>query len=100
VFVLSVSRDKDVAGIVSELAPVTRACVATAAEATRSCDPDELAALAWSAGIAEVLVERAPVAALARARALLQPGDRLCVSGSVFLAGELRRHLVAAARGV
>ncbi len=100
VFVLSVSRDKDVAGIVSELAPVTRACVATAAEATRSRDPDELAALAWSAGVADVEVERAPVAALARARALLQPGDRLCVSGSVFLAGALRGHLVAAARGV
>ena len=93
VFVLSVSRDKDVAGIVSELAPVTRACVATAAEATRSRDPDELAALAWSAGIADVEVERAPVAALARARALLQPGDRLCVSGSVFLAGALRAAL-------
>ena len=100
VFVLSVSRDKDVAGIVSELASVTRACVATGAEATRSLDPDELAALAWSAGIEEVAVERAPTAALARARALQQPGERLAVSGSIFLAGALRRHLVAAARGV
>jgi dihydrofolate synthase / folylpolyglutamate synthase len=100
VFVISVSRDKDAAGIMSELAPVTRACVATAAEATRSLDPDELAALAWSAGIGEVEVVRDPLAALARARALLRPGERLAVSGSVFLAGALRRHLVAAARGV
>jgi dihydrofolate synthase / folylpolyglutamate synthase len=100
VFVVSISRDKDAAGIVEALAPVTRACVMTAAEATRSRDPEELASLAWAAGVAAVLAEPAPEAALARARALLEPGDRLAVVGSVFLAGALRRHLVAAAHGV
>ena len=100
VLVLSISRDKDAAGIVAELAPVTRACVATAAEASRSIPPDELASLAWAAGIAEVSVEAEPLAALERARALMQKGARLAVSGSVFLAGALRRHLVAAARAV
>ena len=100
VFVLSISRDKDAAGILAELAPVTRACVATAAEATRSLDPEEIASLAWAAGIGAVETEPEPVKALERARALLRPGDRIAVSGSVFLAGALRRHLVAAARAV
>jgi dihydrofolate synthase/folylpolyglutamate synthase len=100
VFVLSVSRDKDAAGIVAELAPVTRACVATAAEATRSIPPDEIAQLAWAVGIEEVVAEPEPLAALGRARALMREGDRLAVAGSVFLAGALRRHLVAAARAV
>ena len=100
VFVLSISRDKDAAGILAELAPVTRACVATAAEPTRSVDPEEIASLAWAAGIGAVETEPEPVQALARARALLRPGDRIAVSGSVFLAGALRRHLVAAARAV
>jgi len=98
--VLSISRDKDAAGIVEALAPLTRFCVATAAEATRSRDPEELVSLAWAAGIPESCAEPEPLAALARARAALQPGDRLAVVGSVFLAGALRRHLVAAARGV
>ncbi len=100
VFVLSISRDKDAAGIVAELAPVTRVCVATGAEATRSIGADELAALAWAAGIGEVVVEPEPLPALERARALLREGDRLAVSGSVFLAGALRRHLVAKANAV
>ena len=100
IFVLSISRDKDAAGIVSELAPVTRGCVATAAEASRSLDPNEIAGFAWASGIAEVAVEPEPLAALARARAMLRSGDRLAVAGSVFLAGALRRHLVAAARDV
>lgn len=100
VFVLSISRDKDAAGIVAELAPVTRACVATAAEASRSIDPEEIASFAWASGIAEVAIEPEPLRALERARALLVEGDRLAVAGSVFLAGALRRHLVAAARAV
>jgi dihydrofolate synthase/folylpolyglutamate synthase len=100
VFVLSISRDKDAAGIVAELAPVTRVCVATGAEALRSIGAEELASLAWAAGIGEVVAEPEPLLALERARALLRSGDRLAVSGSVFLAGALRRHLVAAARAV
>jgi len=100
VFVLSISRDKDAAGIVAELAPVTRICVATGAEALRSIPAEELASLAWASGIGEVAAEPEPLAALARARALMREGDRLAVSGSVFLAGALRRHLVAAARAV
>jgi dihydrofolate synthase/folylpolyglutamate synthase len=100
VFVLSISRDKDAAGIVAELAPVTRACVATAAEASRSIDPNEIASLAWASGVSEVAVEPEPLAALARARALLRAGDRLAVAGSVVIAGALRRHLVGATRAV
>ena len=100
VFVLSVSRDKDAAGIMEALAPLTRACVTTAAEATRSVDPETLASFAWAAGIAEVDARPEPLAALERARALLRPGDRLAIAGSVFLAGALRRHLVGGAGGV
>ncbi|MFI5314629.1 MAG: bifunctional folylpolyglutamate synthase/dihydrofolate synthase [Myxococcota bacterium] len=100
VFVLSISRDKDAAGIVAELAPVTRACVATAAEASRSIPPDEIASLARAAGVGEVAVEAEPLAALSRARELMQRSDRLAVAGSVFLAGALRRHLVASPRAV
>ena len=100
VFVLSISRDKDAAAIMAELAPVTRGCVATGAEASRSLAPEEIASLAWASGIAEVIVEPDPLAALERARALMREGDRLAISGSVFLAGALRRHLVAAARAV
>jgi dihydrofolate synthase/folylpolyglutamate synthase len=99
VLVLSISRDKDAAGILSELAPVTRACVVTAAAPQRSLPPDDVAAFAWAVGIEETHVEPEPRAALAKARALLRPGERLGIAGSVFLAGALRRHLLAARTG-
>ncbi len=99
VFVLSISRDKDAAGILAELAPVTRACVATAAEPQRSLDPDDVAAFAWASGIEHTEIEPDPRKALERARALLRPGERLAVAGSIFLAGALRRHLLATRAG-
>lgn len=93
--VLCVSRDKDAAGIVAELAGVTRLCVATAVEPQRSLDPDELAVLAWAAGIPDVEVERDPHLALALARRRIAPGEGIAIAGSIFLAGALRPDLLA-----
>jgi len=96
--VLCVSRDKDAAGIVAELAEVTRLCVATAVEPQRSIDPDALEALAWAAGIPEVVVEPDPARALALARRQTGPGEGIAIAGSIFLAGALRPHLLAERR--
>jgi len=93
--VLAVSRDKDAAGIVAELAEVTRLCVATAVEPQRSLDPGELAALAWAAGIPEVEIEHDPQRALALARSRIGAGEGIVIAGSIFLAGALRPHLLA-----
>ena len=92
---LAVSRDKDAAGIIAELAGVTRLCVATAVEPQRSLDPDELAALAWASGIPDVEVERDPVRGLEIARRRKGDGAGIVIAGSIFLAGALRPHLLA-----
>jgi dihydrofolate synthase/folylpolyglutamate synthase len=99
VLVVSISRDKDAAGILSELAPQAHACVLTHAEGVRSLAPESLVPLAWAAGIEQVEAVRDPHRALARARARRQPTDLLVVSGSLYLAGRLRPALVAAAEG-
>ncbi len=95
--VLCLSRDKDAAGIVAELADVTRLCVATAVEPQRSLDSDALAALAWAGGIPDVEVAHSPLAALALARRRIGPGEGILIAGSIFLAGALREHLLAEA---
>lgn len=95
--VVCVSRDKDAAGILAELAEVTRLCVATAVEPQRSLAPEELAALAWAVGIADVEVEPDPLRALALARRRLGAGEGIAIAGSIFLAGALRPHLLAEA---
>ena len=92
---LSVSRDKDAAGIIAELSDVTRLCVATAVEPQRSLDPDELAALAWAAGIPDVEVEPDPLRALELARRRSGVDGGIVIAGSIFLAGALRPHLLA-----
>ncbi len=97
VTVLSISRDKDAAGILGEIAPVTRRLVLCRAETQRSRDPETLEPLAWACGIEQVEVVPDPPVALERARQALEPGELLVVTGSFYLAGALRPLLVAAA---
>jgi dihydrofolate synthase/folylpolyglutamate synthase len=93
VLVVAISRDKDCAGIFQELAPLARACVITRAEAARSADPEALAPLAWASGIEPVEIDADPLRAVARARALVRPGEGLLITGSIYLAGAVRSGL-------
>ena len=88
--VVSISRDKDAAGILYELASPTRAAVISRAEPLRSQNPDALVPLARAAGIETVETCADPAEALKRAREALQPGELLVVTGSVYLAGAVR----------
>ena len=93
VLVVSISSDKDAAGLLEELAPRTRAVVITLAEPLRSAPPETLAPLAGSAGIETVETCDDPRQALERARAWRRPDEALVVTGSVYLAGALRSSL-------
>ena len=95
VLIVSLARDKDAAGFFSELAEPTRACVLTRAEPTRSAPPGDLEPFARAAGIETVETREAPVVALERALELIQPGELLVVTGSLYLAGVLRTRLAA-----
>jgi dihydrofolate synthase/folylpolyglutamate synthase len=98
VTVLSISRDKDAAGILGEIAPVTRHLVLCRSEKQRSRDPQTLEPLAWACGIEQVEVEPDPRVALERARQALEPGELLVGTGSFYLAGALRPLLLATVR--
>lgn len=93
VLVVSISRDKDAAGVLHELAPPTRAALITCAEPLRSEDPEALAPLAWAAGIEQVETCSQPGEALKQARRWLAPGELLVLTGSVYLAGAVRASL-------
>ncbi|MEE2703789.1 MAG: cyanophycin synthetase [Myxococcota bacterium] len=95
VLLVSLARDKDAAGFFAELAGDTRACVLTRAEPTRSAPPEELEPFARAAGIECIETDELPVAALKRALGLLQPGELLVITGSMYLAGVLRTRLAA-----
>jgi dihydrofolate synthase / folylpolyglutamate synthase len=90
------SSDKDVAGMFRVLGPHFDAAYLTRyTNNPRAVAPEELKRL-WSAACtvpAETFAT--PAEAIATARAAAGPGDVVCVTGSVFLAGEVRPMLVA-----
>jgi dihydrofolate synthase/folylpolyglutamate synthase len=91
-FVLSLSRDKKIADIVATLAPIAHAVIVTHFHSPRSCDPHALAELVRQHGVA-VQLEPDPVVALAQARCQAQSTDVICVTGSLYLVGEIKTRL-------
>lgn len=101
--ILGASLDKDVAGILAELAPVSDLLLCTHAHHPRAFDPQELAALAAAVMRAHGAPSTAPRAAPSVDAALTQaldwaaPADVICFAGSLFIAAEgreawARRH--------
>ena len=88
-FVLGILADKDAAGIVAALVPLARRFILVAPSSARASAPDALRALI-PAGV-DVTVAGVPAEALERAAA---PADGvICVAGSLFLIGDVLRHL-------
>ncbi|MCS7017075.1 MAG: bifunctional folylpolyglutamate synthase/dihydrofolate synthase [Gemmatales bacterium] len=87
--ILGCSRDKDIPGMLAELAPVVDAIYFTRYSASpRAVDPHELAQH-WP-GHAPCYVYPSPEQAWKAASSAAEANDLICITGSVFLAGELR----------
>lgn len=81
--VFAAMRDKDLPGLVAELAPIAARFIATTARNPRAAAPGDLAALAAAFRPTEAAPSLVEALALARARP-----DRILICGSLFLAGE------------
>lgn len=86
VAVCGVLGDKDIAGILSVLAPVIDSWVLAALEGPRAVSTSEIAAR-LPAGAMIVAQERDVLAACRAARAAAKPGDRIVVFGSFLTVG-------------
>jgi dihydrofolate synthase/folylpolyglutamate synthase len=92
--VFAASSDKDLAGMLGVLAPhFAHAFVTRYGQNTRSAPPEDLADLLRGSGLPATVCGTATEAWQA-ARAAAGPDDLVCVTGSVYLAGELRPVLV------
>jgi dihydrofolate synthase/folylpolyglutamate synthase len=87
--VFGAMKDKAVAAILRELAPIVRALICTTAPTPRAMDAVELAAIAGATGIEAAVVDD-PMEAIASARAHPEP---IVVAGSIFLIGAVRGRL-------
>jgi dihydrofolate synthase/folylpolyglutamate synthase len=97
ILVFASSKDKDYAGMLKLLLPEFDAIVLTRyVHNPRAADPAELLAVASATGVNSRPIETVdqPTSALARARRLAGPHDLVCITGSFFLAAELRPLLL------
>jgi dihydrofolate synthase/folylpolyglutamate synthase len=92
ILVLGISANKNLEGIIEELAPMATMTVATRAMVPRAASPQRVATLAakWSD---HVIAEEDTERALAQAIAETQPDDLLLVTGSLYLVGDAKRLL-------
>jgi dihydrofolate synthase/folylpolyglutamate synthase len=96
VLILGVSWDKDISGIVAELAPLGGRVIVTATRHPRALEPAKLAAQFSKQGItAEVAENVASAVELALARA--KPEDLICATGSIFVVAEVMEYLAGLA---
>jgi dihydrofolate synthase/folylpolyglutamate synthase len=98
VFVVGIAGDKDVDRMLERLAPQAAAFVFTRTGNPRAAPPEDLAARLAEVGPGKPADAAAkPAEALDRARELVGPADRIVVTGSMYLAGDILRILRPAA---
>ena len=89
--ILGITADKDKLGILRELLPLSKEVIMTTSGHPRAATPSELVELADELGVqaqVSVSVTEAVLQALQRAG----PEDMICVSGSIFVVGDLLYH--------
>jgi dihydrofolate synthase/folylpolyglutamate synthase len=92
VLILGASSDKDIRGMVAELAPLFPIVMVTSTHHPRALEPVQLAAEFSKRGIrAEVAENVASAVELALARA--KAGDLICATGSIFIVAEVMEYL-------
>ena len=95
VLVFAGSSDKDTAGMFRVLAPhFAEAIVTRYTTNPRAVPPESLAATWRAVSGRNAQVADTPTLALDRARRLAGEADLICITGSVFLAGEVRGALL------
>jgi len=97
VLVFSAARDKQVGSMLASARRVFDSIVLTRFTSnTRAMDAASLLRAARRAGFRTIRTMEPPIEALALARRTVGPGGFVCVAGSFFLAGEVRRAALRA----
>ena len=88
ILVIGASFDKEIASIVSELSPLFDKVIVTHSQHPRAAEPDALVAEFAQHGVETLVTDNVP-AALSLAKSLSGDNDLICVTGSLFVVGEV-----------
>jgi dihydrofolate synthase/folylpolyglutamate synthase len=92
ILIVGLSSDKDMAGILTELAPLAATVIATRSRHPRALRPSLLAQEVKSNNVVESTESVAE--AVERALTLAGPKDLVCATGSLFVVAEAREYLM------
>ena len=95
IYVMGLTLEKDATAMINSLGIENDdVVIATAVDSPRAMPAEELAKSLRSAGIETVIESEGPESAIENARAIALDDDHIVVTGSLYLVGEIRRHLV------
>ncbi len=89
IFVLAIARDKDIPAMLRLLAPHGADFIVTKTGNPRAADPAGLKKLLEELGAKSIHAAETPAKALDLARSHAGPADRICFTGSMYLAGNI-----------
>jgi dihydrofolate synthase/folylpolyglutamate synthase len=92
VLILGASSDKDIAGIVGELAPLASLTIVTRSRHPRALEPSLVLQELERQGVMGEVAESVATA-VERALAIANPGDLICATGSLFVAAEAIEYM-------
>jgi dihydrofolate synthase/folylpolyglutamate synthase len=92
--VFGASEDKDIAGMLAELAPITRQIILTRSFHPRAAEPEQLAKQAQESGLPARIVPEA-ADALESALKYSEEGEIILATGSIFIATAVREAWLA-----
>ena len=91
-FIIGSSADKDIGGVIKELAPLAERVYAVRADHPRTMAPERIEDACRAAGVTSKVVDNIG-AAIEQALAEAESHGVICVTGSLFVAAEAREHL-------
>ena len=92
ILIVGASSDKDIAGIVGELAPISSVAIVTRSRHPRALAPALLLEELERQGARGELAESVS-SAVERSLEIARPGDLICATGSLFVAAEAREYI-------
>ena len=93
ILILSVLKNKDVEGIGKSLCPLVETVIVTKVNSPRALYPDELVGRIKKYCYSNPLIKKDISSAIAKAKNLAEKEDIICITGSVYLAGEALNYL-------
>ena len=87
--VMGIMADKDILGILRRLLPMAETAIFTRPRYARAANPDDIRKMARPY-IQRYYVISDPASAIAEARHLASPDDLICITGSLYFAGEVK----------